>query len=77
MKRPLLYHLDAAAIHRDTRLRDLLAEIEEWKRASGADRDYYRRLALHDVAEFKRLYLVPERRAFEAAVRASKQRRAA
>ena len=74
MTRP--YHLDVAAILRDQRLRDMLSEIEEWRRASGRDRAYYRRLALHDIAEFKRLYVVPERAAFEAAVRRSKQRKA-
>ena len=62
---------------RDVRLRDLLASVEEWRHASGTDRDYYRRIAMTDIAEFKRQHLQPERAAFEAAVAASKRRKAA
>jgi hypothetical protein len=39
-------------------------------------RAFWRRLALHDIARFRRDYLQPERDAFEAAV-ASSQRIAA
>jgi hypothetical protein len=40
-------------------------------------RAFWRRLALHDIARFRRDHLIPERAAFEAAVAASKLRRIA
>jgi hypothetical protein len=59
-------------------LRDMLAAIEEWSHATGADRDYWRGIALDQIAEFRRRYLIPERAAFEAAVERNRQiRRAA
>jgi hypothetical protein len=58
-------------------LRDLLAAIAEWSHATGADRDYWRGIALNRIAEFRRRYLRPERLAIEAAVARSQLRRAA
>jgi hypothetical protein len=59
-------------------LRDLLAAIAEWSHATGADRDYWRSIALDHIATFRRRYLIPERAAFEAAVERNRQiRRAA
>jgi hypothetical protein len=54
----------------------MLTSIHEYAAASPAFRPYWRRLALHDIARFRRDFLVPEKLAFEAAV-ASSQRRAA
>ena len=59
---------DTAAIIRDQRRRDLIAAIEEFWRASGSDRTYWRRDARHRLAEWRRLYRQPERAAFQAAV---------
>lgn len=53
---------------RDVRLRDMLATIAEWQRASDDDRRYWRRLALAAIAEFRRHHLIPEAEAFRAAV---------
>jgi hypothetical protein len=53
---------------RAARLRDLLAAIAEWARASGPDRAWWRRDALWRLAEWRRLYAQPERAAFLAAV---------
>ena len=61
---------------RQQRHRDMLAAIEEWCHASGADRAYWRRLALYEIRQFRFLYLDPERAAFERAVLRSKERRA-
>jgi len=58
-------------------LRDMLAAIEEHRRATGADRDYWRGIALNRIAEFRRRYLRPERLAFEAAVERNRQHRRA
>ena len=58
-------------------LDELLASIHEYAAASPAFRPYWRRLALHDIGRFRRDFLVPEKLAFEAAVRASRSRRAA
>ena len=59
-------------------LTELLNDIAEWRAASHpALRAFWRVLALHDIARFRRDYLAPERRAFEAAVAASQRRRAA
>lgn len=60
--------LSAKRILRDQRLRDLLAAVEEYRRASGPDRTYWRRDARHRLAEWRRLYAIPERAAFQAAV---------
>jgi hypothetical protein len=54
----------------------MLTSIHEYAAASAAFRPYWRRLALHDVARFRRDWIQPERAAFEAAV-ARQQRRAA
>ena len=62
---------------RNTRLRDLLAAVAEWSHATGTERDFWRRTALNRIAEFRRLHLLPERAAFEAAVIRSQIRRAA
>jgi hypothetical protein len=56
---------------RQQRLRDLLAAVEEWRRASGSDRVWWRRDARHRLAEWRTLYRAPERAAFQAAVRRS------
>ena len=62
----------AAAIIRDHRRRDLLASIEEWRRASGPDRVWWRRDARHRLAEWRRLHQEPERAAFQQAVARSR-----
>ena len=58
-------------------LRDMLSAIAEWSHSEGTERAYWRRNALHDIAQFRRRYLVPERQAFEAAVARSQQHRRA
>ena len=58
-------------------LRDMLAAIEEHRHATGADRDYWRGIALDQIREFRRLHLLPERAAFEAAVERNRQHRRA
>ena len=68
---------DISAIVRAQRLRDMLASIEEFWRASDEDRRIARRAAMHDIAQFRRAYLAPERAAFAAAVAASNRRKAA
>jgi hypothetical protein len=60
--------LSAKRILRDQRLRDLLAAVEEYRRASGPDRTYWRRDARPRLAVWRRLYAIPERAAFQAAV---------
>jgi hypothetical protein len=62
---------------RQQALDELLNDLTEYRAASPAFRPYWRRLARHDIARFRRDHLIPERRAFEAAVAASKLRRAA
>jgi hypothetical protein len=62
---------------RQQALDEMLASIREYRAASPAFRPYWRKLAMHDIARFRRDYLQPERAAFEAAVAASKLRRAA
>ena len=57
-----------AHVLRDQRRRDLLAAIEEWRRASGPERVWWRGNALHRLAEWRTLYQRPERAAFQAAV---------
>ena len=66
------YSPSASKILRVARLRDLLASIAEWERASGPDRVWWRRDAQHRLAEWRRLHREPERRAFEAAVARSR-----
>lgn len=66
--------LAAIAGLRAQRHRDLLASIEEYRRATGPDRRYWRRVTRHQIAEWKLLHTVPERAAFQAAVAASRQR---
>ncbi len=58
-------------------LRDMLAAIAEWSHATGTERRYWRGIALDQIREFRRRYLIPERAAFEAAVARSQIRRAA
>ena len=58
-------------------LAELLASIAEYRAASPAFRHFWRVVALHDIARFKRDYLQPERAAFEAAVAQQQARRAA
>lgn len=48
---------EAARIMRAARHRDLLAAVEEWRRASGADRSYWRQDALWRLREWRRLYV--------------------
>ena len=55
----------------------MLASIREYAAASPAFRPYWRRLALHDIARFKRDWLAPERAAFLAAVARQQARRIA
>ena len=62
---------------RQQALDELLASIREYRAASPAFRPYWRKLAMHDIARFRRDYLQPERAAFEAAVRRQQSRRAA
>jgi len=66
------------ALIRAQALAELLNDIAEYRAASHpALRAFWRVLALHDIARFRRDYLRPERAAFEAAVAASQRRRAA
>jgi hypothetical protein len=63
---------------RQQALDELLNDLAEYRAASHpAMRAFWRRLALHDIARFRRDHLIPERAAFEAAVAASKLRRIA
>ena len=66
---------ETAALLRAARLRDLLASVEEWRHASGSDRVWWRRDARHRLAEWRRLYRIPERTAFQAAVARSQAAR--
>ena len=59
------------------RLRDMLGAIEEWRHATGSEREFWRATGLNRIREFRRLHLLPERAAFEAAVTRSQVRRAA
>jgi hypothetical protein len=47
---------EAAALIRSARLRDMLAAIAEWQRASGTDRAYWRSQAGHLIREWRRRY---------------------
>lgn len=58
-------------------LDEMLRCIHEYRAASPPFRPLWRGLALHEIAQFKRWFLWPERRAFEAAVMRSKQHRRA
>jgi hypothetical protein len=62
---------------RQQALDELLASIGEYRAASPAYRPFWRRLALHDIARFKRDWLAPELAAFEAAARQQQSRRIA
>lgn len=64
-------------IMREECLHQMLDCIAMWGRAHGEARDYWRWRAQSAIRDMRRLYLIPERRAFEAAVARSKQRRAA
>ena len=63
---------EAARLIRSARLRDMLAAVEEWRRASGADRRWWRQDALHRLQEWRRLHARPERAAFQVAVARSR-----
>ena len=67
----------SAALIRAQRLDTLLTSVADWSAATGTDRVNARRAALHDIAQFRRLHLLPERAAFNAAVAANKRRTAA
>jgi len=62
---------------RDVRLRDLLATIEEYRRASDDERRYWRGRAQLAIADFRHYHLKPEAAAFAAAVARIRMRRAA
>jgi len=63
---------------REQALAEMLNDIREYRTASHpALRAFWRVLALHDVVRFKREFILPERAAFEEAVRRSQRRRAA
>jgi hypothetical protein len=63
---------------RDVRLRDMLAAVEEYRRASDDERGYWRRRAQIAIADFRHFHLEPEAAAFAAAVaRTRTTRRAA
>ena len=62
---------------RDIRRRDMLACIEEWRRASDDERGYWRRRAQIAIADFRHHHLEPEAAAFAAAVARTRMRRAA
>jgi hypothetical protein len=62
---------------RQQALDEMLASIAEYRAASPAFRHFWRVLAQHDIARFRRDWLQPERAAFEAAVERTKQRRIA
>jgi hypothetical protein len=47
---------EAARLIRSARLRDLLAAIEEYRRASGTDRAYWRSQAAYLIREWRRRY---------------------
>ena len=53
---------------REQCLSEMLRCISEWRAASPAFRPFWRDLALHEIRQFRRWFLIPERRAFEAAV---------
>ena len=59
---------DTARILRAHRLDELLHSIHAWAGATCIERAYWRIHARWQLAEFRRLHLHPERRAFEAAV---------
>jgi hypothetical protein len=58
-------------------LDETLRCIREYRAASPEFRPFWRGLALYEIARFKRWFVWPERRAFEAAVERSKHLRAA
>jgi hypothetical protein len=63
---------------RQQSLDEVLNDLREYRAASHpALRAFWRRLALHDIARFRRDHLIPERAAFEAAVARQQSRRAA
>ena len=58
-------------------LDEMLNDLAEYRAASPAFRHFWRVVALHNIARFRRDWLIPERAAFEAAVRRSQRRAAA
>ena len=61
---------------RQQALDELLTSIAEYRAASPAFRHFWRVVALHNIARFRRDHLDPERAAFEAAVARSQMRAA-
>ena len=47
---------EAARLIRSARLRDMLAAIAEWERASGTDRAWWRSHASHLIRQWRRRY---------------------
>jgi hypothetical protein len=47
---------EAARLIRERRRRDMLAAIEEWRRASGTDRTYWASHAGYLIRQWRRLY---------------------
>jgi hypothetical protein len=47
---------EAARLLRTARLRDMLAAIAEWQRASGTDRAYWRSQGSYLIREWRRRY---------------------
>jgi hypothetical protein len=73
-------HLGARQEMNDLRaqcLDETLRCIREYRAASREFRPFWRGLALYEISQFKRWFLVPERAAFLAAVERAKHRRAA
>ena len=60
---------------RQQALDELLNDLREYRAASPAFRHFWRVVALHNIARFRRDWLIPERAAFEAAVRRQPARR--
>jgi hypothetical protein len=58
-------------------LDDMLTAIRDWSASTGRTRALWRRSARYEIARFRSWFLDPERAAFEAAIAASKLRRAA
>ena len=62
---------------REQCLDEVIRCVKEYRAASPPFRPFWRGLAMYEIARFKRWFLVPERRAFEAAVQASHSRKRA
>jgi hypothetical protein len=53
----------------------MLAAIEEWRRSTCIERAYWRSTARHQIREYKRLHVLPQRQAFREAVARSQHMR--